>query len=191
MSHRPGDDSNLSVFRSDINKNGDPRTLLSKRHQVIDLIDFTISEKPDFSKDFVEKYEKGFSAKEIGAQYGCSKQKVLAALKRNKVNIRPARAFTTSIASSNKGRRGRKAFYGFCYFEGEITKHPTEFPILQSIYKMWLEGKSIHSINLDLHKRKIKAREGGKWSWAALRNIIERFKLKQIVIHNGGKYELR
>lgn len=90
-----------------------------------------------------------------------------------------------------KGSRGRKPFYGFCYFEGEITKHPTEFPILQNIHKMWLEGKSIHSINLDLHKRKIKAREGGKWSWAAIQNIIKRFESKQIVIHHGGKYELR
>ena len=138
------------------------------------------------SLQFIEKYQKGFSAKEIGAQYGCSKQKVLAALKRNKVNIRPARVFTTGMANRYKGRRGRKPFYGFCYFEGEITKHPTEFPVLQSIHKMWIEGKSIHSINLDLHKRRIKAREGGKWSRAAIRNIVQRFESKEIVIQNGG-----
>lgn len=105
--------------------------------------------------------------------------------------MRPARVFTTSMASRYKGRRGRKPFYGFCYFEGQITKHPTEFPILLSIHKMWQEGKSTHSINLDLHKRRIKAREGGKWSWAAIQNIVQRFESKKIIITKGGEYELR
>lgn len=174
-----------------IGGDGDPTPPISKRQQAIDLIDFPLSEKPDFSKNFVEKYEKGFSVKEISIQYGCSKHKVLATLKRNNVNMRPARVFTTGVASRNKGRRSNKPFYGFCYFEGEIIKHPTEFPILQLIHNLWAEGRSIHSINLDLDKRRAKAREGGKWSWAAIRNIVQRFESKEIVIKKGGKYELR
>ncbi len=52
-------------------------------------------------------------------------------------------------------------------------------------------ARTIHQINQELDKQKIKSREGKKWSWAAIRNIIQRFEQKILIIKNGGKYELR
>ena len=168
---------------------GDPKPPISKLFYPTDFIEFSRKVKSDFSKEFIEKYKKGFSAKEIAREHGCSKQKVLATLKRNKVNIRPSKVFTTLEAMRKKGRRNRKPFYGFCYFEGQIAKHTAEFPVLLIIHNMWQSGKSIHYINLELNKCKFKAREGGKWSWASVRNIVQRFEDKNVLIHKDGKYE--
>ncbi|MBL7555254.1 MAG: hypothetical protein JNM24_05470 [Bdellovibrionaceae bacterium] len=43
----------------------------------------------------------------------------------------------------------------------------------------------------ELDKHKVKSREGKKWSWAAVRNIVQRFEQKILIIKNGGLYELR
>lgn len=185
-----GNDSNLQVINSVIGKLGDPRTLISKHQQPLESIEFVIPEKQDFSKEFVEKYENGFSVAEIAAEYECSKHKVLVALKRHRVNMRPKLAFKTTDSRRYKGKSASKPYYGFCYFEGKLTKHPIEFPVLQSIHRQWQQGKSAHYINLDLNKRRIKSREGREWSWAAIQNILKRFEEKKIVLHKGGRYEL-
>ena len=97
--------------------------------------------------------------------------------------MRPARSVTTRAAVlQQKAKSGARPFYGFCYFEGALTKHPTEFPVLLKIHRLWAEGRSIHQI---------KSREGKKWSWAAIRNIVERFEKEILIISKGGKYELR
>ncbi len=54
-------------------------------------------------------------------------------------------------------------------------KHPEEFPTLQLIHLRWSKGVSAHYIVTEL-KRKIKSRERKEWSWAAINNILKRFK---------------
>lgn len=171
-------------------KLGDPRTSISEHWQPLESIEFVVSEKTDFSKEFVEKYQNGFSVGEIAAEYGCSKHKILIALKRHHVSMRPKVAFKTTEARRYGGKSASKPYYGFCYFEGKLTKHPNEFPVLQLIHRMWQHGKSAHYINLELDKRRFKSREGCQWSWAAIQNIIKRFEEKKIVLHKGGRYEL-
>lgn len=140
----------------------------------------------------IEKYLLGFSARDIAKHFSCSKQKVLRLLKKNKINMRPSGVVTTRTAFlQRKSKNGSKPFYGFCYFEGKLTKHPMEFPVLLIIHRLWVEGRSIHQINLELNKQKIKSREGKIWSWAAIRNIVERFEKKILIIKYSGEYELR
>jgi hypothetical protein len=129
---------------------------------------------------------------DISRHFSCSKQKVLKILKKQKANLRPAKTVTTRVAVlQQKAKSGARPFYGFCYFEGSLTKHPIEFPVLLKIHRLWVEGRSIHQINQELDKQKIKSRNGKKWSWAAVRNIIQRFELKILIIKIGGQYELR
>ena len=62
--------------------------------------------------------------------------------------MRPARNVTTRTAVlQQKAKSGAKPFYGFCHFEGALTKHPIEFPVLLKIHRLWSEGRSIHQIN--------------------------------------------
>ena len=173
-------------------KLGDPSNPISKPLQPLGITRITLSEKTDYSKEIVEKYLSGCSASEIAGLFSCSKHKVLSVLKKHKINIRPPRVVTTRTAVlKQKSTSGAKPFYGFCYFEGALAKHPTEFPVLLKIHRMWTDGLTIHQINQDLDKRKVKSREGKKWSWAAIRNIVQRFEQKILIIKNGGKYELR
>ncbi|MCK6600110.1 MAG: hypothetical protein L6Q37_17230 [Bdellovibrionaceae bacterium] len=173
-------------------KNGDPSNPISKPLQPLGITRITLSEKPDYSKEIVEKYLSGCSASEIGGLFSCSKQKVLAILKKQKINIRPPIVVTTRTAVlKQRSKSGAKPFYGFCYFEGALTKHPIEFPVLLKIHRMWAGGRTIHQINQELDKHKVKSREGKKWSWAAVRNIVQRFEQKILIVKNGGLYELR
>lgn len=160
--------------------------------QPLGITQICISERVDYSKEIVEKYLSGSSASDIAGLYSCSKQKILKILKKSKINMRPARTVTTRTAVlQQKAKSGARPFYGFCYFEGALTKHPTEFPVLLKIHRLWAEERTIHQINQELDKQKIKSREGKKWSWAAIRNIVQRFEQKILIIKNGGKYELR
>jgi len=172
--------------------NGDPSASISKRMQPIGITQICISERVDCSKEIVEKYLSGSSASDIASLYSCSKQKILKILKKSKINMRPARTVTTRTAMlQQKAKSGARPFYGFCYFEGALTKHSTEFPVLLKIHRMWADGRTIHQINQELDKHKIKSREDKKWSWAAIRNIVQRFEQKILIIKNGGQYELR
>lgn len=98
---------------------------------------------------------------------------------------------TRTAVLKQKSKSAAKPFYGFCYFEGALTKHPIEFPVLLRIHRLWADGRTIHQINQELDIKKIKSREGKKWSWAAIRNIVERFSKKVLIISKGGTYELR
>lgn len=158
-----------------------------------EIIELRFLVKPKYSKEIIEKYLDGFSARDIAKHFSCSKQKVLRTLKKNKINMRPSGVVTTRAAFlQRKSKNGSKPFYyGFCYFEGKLTKHPIEFPVLLIIHRLWAEGKSIHQINLDLNKQKIKSREGKIWSWVAIRNIVQRFEKKILIIKDGGEYDLK
>ncbi len=159
---------------------------ISKLHYPIDFIELSTLEKADFSQKFSQKYKKGFSVKEIAEHYGHSKSFILKELKRLKCKMRPKQTLPTLMASVYGGRMGGKPFYGFCYFEGKLTKHPAEFPTLQLIHQQWQKKVSTHYITCELNKRKIKSREGREWSWAAVSGIIKRFENGTLVIKDGS-----
>lgn len=172
-------------------RNGDPALPTSKHWQHLDSIEFIIKAKPDFSMEIAEKYQNGYSVGELAKLYRCSKHKVLKDLKQRGVNTRPQVVFTTLEARRNKCKGGSKPYYGFCYFEGKLTKQPIEFPVLLKIHQLWVQERTVHQINLELNKLKIKSREGKKWSWAAIRNIVNRFKNKIVILKETGEFEIK
>ncbi len=128
------------------------------------------------------------SVADVAKLYGCSKHKILVTLKQQSVHTRPKRAVSTVESARYKGKGSCKPFFGFCYSEGRITKHPIEFPILQVIHQRWGSGVSTHYITLELNKKKVASRIGRKWSWAAVQNIVNRFKSGESTLGEGGGY---
>ncbi|MBL7670297.1 MAG: recombinase family protein [Bdellovibrionaceae bacterium] len=176
-------------------KIGDPCRSLSERIYPIDF-------RPQFfetrnrissedAKIIAEKYQKGCSLRDIAKLLGSSKNRVRSELKKLGLEPSQSNAQATHKRSLKSGKQAALPYYGFCYFEGQIVKDPREFPTLQTIHRLWSRGKSIHQINQELNRAKIPSRKGKAWSWAAIQNIVLRFKNKQIILSKGGKYEFR
>ncbi len=123
-------------------------------------------------------------------QFGWTKSQIRRELYQRGIKPRDRQNLATGVRALKPGKQGSLPYFGFCNFEGRIVKDPREFPVLQVIHRHWSRGKTIHQINLELNKAKILSRTGKQWSWAALRNIVERFAAKKIILLNGGKYEL-
>ncbi len=190
-----GDDSNLSVFRSDINKNGDPFLLISERIYPVDFKQHFFETRNRISQDdakiVAKKYENGSSLRDLANLFRYSKSKIRSTLKRQGLKPRVGIAEATHKRSLKSGKQGTLPYYGFCYFEGQIVKDPREFPILQMIHRLWSQRKSIHQINLELNRAKVLSRKGKTWSWAAIQNIVVRFETKKVILSKEGKYEFR
>jgi hypothetical protein len=149
--------------------------------------------KNDFriSSDLADLYKKGWSLRDIALEVGCSKNKVRSSVLKTGLELRKPHAQVTAKRGKNGGKQGALPFYGFCYFEGEIVRDPREFPILQLIHRCWKKDQTIHMITQELNRARRPSRTGKKWSWAAVQNIIERFKSKKVILKAGGKYEFR
>lgn len=90
-----------------------------------------------------------------------------------------------------KRKTSWKSSYGFCYFEGEIIKHPKEYPVLLKIYQQWKLGINANSIADKLNKKRISSPMNKSWSWNSVKNIIDRFKMNSIVQKDDGSLELK
>lgn len=141
------------------------------------------------ARGIAEKYENGFSLRDLAKLYGYSKTKIRSSLKRQGLKPRAGVTQATHERTLRSGKQCALPYYGFCYFEGQIVKDPREFPILQMIHRYWSKGKSIHQINLELNRAKVLSRKGKTWSWAAIQNIVVRFETKKVILSKGGKYE--
>ena len=179
------------VSGTDLRGNGALRPSINKHFQPIEFLKIPSLEKPDFSREIIENYQKGLSLSEIAKLVGRSRSTVLATLKRNSVNLRPKHGVSTREYLRHKRRSHNRPYYGFCYMDGRLMIHPSEFPTLRLIHRKWQEKRSIHQIACELNRKKIKSREGRQWGWATIRKIVNRFEQKSIIIHHGGEYELR
>ncbi len=170
--------------------NGEPRASLSERLYPIDTKDFSGIKQRRISPEMIALYRKGWSLRDIAREYGFSKNKVNADLRRAGVILRENITEATPHRKSG-GKQAALPYFGFCYFEGKIAPDTREFPTLKLIHRMWKNRKTIHQITLELNRTKIPSRKGREWSWAAVQNIVKRFEQKTVVLHPGGRYEFR
>lgn len=138
-----------------------------------------------------EKYKSGSSLGQIAKLLGYSKCKIRSELRKAKVIIRSSITQETNQRSINSFKQNALPYYGFCYFEGQISKDPKEFPVLMKIHMMWSQGRNAHDITKALNQEKILSRKGKSWSWAAVKNILNRFNEKKIILTKDGNYEFR
>ena len=176
-------------------KIGDPSPALDKRHQLLEFKPYSFISRNRISSEtsilIAEKYKNGSSLGQIAKLLGCSKSKIRTELKKAQVIIRPSVTQETNQRPINSFKQNALPYYGFCYFEGEINKDPREFPVLLKIHLMWSQGRNANDVTKALNQAKILSRKGKLWSWAAVKNILNRFDNKKIILTKDGKYEFR
>lgn len=170
-------------------KIGEPQTPLSERLYPIDTKAFILKESNRISPEIVDLYKKGWSLRDIAREYGCSRHKVYSQVKKAGVKLRENSAQATPNRK-NGVKQNVLPYYGFCYFEGRITPDPREFPALKLIHRLWKDQRTIHQITLELNRVKIPSRQRKQWSWAAVKNIVQRFEQGIVTLHGGSRYKL-
>lgn len=174
---------------------GERSLALDKRFQLLDFKPYSFSHRNRISSEthilIAEKYKSGCSLGQIAKLLGCSKSKVRSALRKADVIIRPSVTQETNLRSLTSFKQSALPYYGFCYFEGQISKDPKEYPVLLKIQLMWSQGRNAHDITKALNQAKLLSRKGKSWSWAAVNNILNRFNEKKIILTKDGKYEFR
>lgn len=174
-----------------IGKNGCPTLPISEFLQPIDFTSFILKDKSIISAEAIELYQKGWSLREIAKELGASKSGIGSILPKAGIKLRDKVSQATNQRGVNSGKQSVQPYFGFCYFEGQITKDPREFPTLRLIHRRWNEKRTIHEIAVELNNAKIPSRSGKQWSWAALKKIINRFETKTLILTNRGSYEFR
>jgi hypothetical protein len=155
-----------------------------------DFISFSYLEKQAAIPEMARLYKKGLSLRDISARLEIPKTVVRSELLRTGISLRASSKDLNSNPKRPKGKLATKPPYGFCYFEGEITKHPKEYPVLQSIHKQWKLGVNANSIAEKLNEKRIPSPMNKEWSWNSVKNIIDRFNAKKIIQSGDGKLEL-
>lgn len=174
-----------------IQKNGCPSLPISELLQPIAFTSFITKDKSRISTEAVELYQKGWSLREIAKELGASKTGIGSILLKAGIKLRDKVSQATNQRGVKSGKQSVQPYFGFCYFEGQITKDPREFPTLRLIHRHWNEKRTIHEIAVELNNAKIPSRTGKQWSWAALKKIINRFETKKLILTNRGYYEFR
>jgi hypothetical protein len=155
-----------------------------------DFISLRINKLRQYDSKVVRLYKMGLSLREIESQEGLPKTTIRSMLIRSKVPLRPMREEVARVSKGNRGKKNWKPPFGFCYFEGRITRHPKEYPILLTIIRRWKSGQSANSIAKWLNGQGIASPMNCSWSWNSVTNIIQRIKTGKL-IQKGERYELR
>lgn len=170
---------------------GDPTFPISERHQAIDFIPFCLPDATRVSSEIAQFYQEGLSLGEVSSQVGLSKTMVRNHLIKLGVELRPKISVPTATGWRKSGKQAVRPFYGFCFHHGKITRDPKEFSVLLLIHEKWKQGVNSNSIATYLNTNKIPSRCNKEWSWNAVKNMVDRFENKKIIIKPGGKYEFR
>lgn len=155
-----------------------------------DFINFSYLEKQAAFPEMARLYRKGLSLRDISARLEIPKTVVRSELLKGGISLRTSAKEQNSKTRKQAGKMATKPPYGFCYFEGQITKHPKEYPVLQKIHKQWKSGINANSIADKLNEKRVPSPMNKEWSWNSVKNIIDRFKMKKIIQSEDGKLEL-
>ena len=155
-----------------------------------DFIEFQFLLKANHFAKTAPLYKQGLSLRQIELRTGIPKSTIRVELVRGGVEMRPTHAEILSQGWRNSGKQNKKPPYGFCYLEGNITRHPKEYAILRLIWGKWKLDQSFNSIATWLNGKRIPSPMAKSWSGNSVKNIINRFKNKT-VIKKGEEYELQ
>lgn len=141
--------------------------------------DFITFERKDFNYQFslfAPLYEKGLSVSSISDQTGYALSTIHNCLKKGGLTLRSS----TKGNLSDKKRQHFKKFgpppYGYCYLDGQLTKDPREYPVLQIISQQWALKKSLVDIAAYLNSKKLKTRSLKIWRPPIILKIVNRLE---------------
>ena len=137
-----------------------------------------------------ELYKQGLSLRDIAKRVDLSKTRVRSLALRAGIPLRAHRNEKGPVKFGIQNKRPVKPPYGFAYFEGQVVKHPKEYPVLLSIISQWNSGRPLNSIATKLNDKRVPSPMCKKWSWNSIANIIQRIKSGQLV-RKGDRYELK
>lgn len=123
-----------------------------------------------------ELYKAGHSLRDIAKQIDISKTKIRGLVLRAGIPLKSMRDEKGRLVLGTRGKRGTKPPYGYWSLEGQLQRHPKEYPVVLEIIESWKAGKSRNAIATLLQKRGIKSPMNRKWSWNTVTNILERLK---------------
>lgn len=155
-----------------------------------DIIHFSYFVKENLFAKIEPLYRQGLSLREIASQTGIAKTTIRKELIHGGVPLRTLTDGKKGSLWRKSGKVCMKPPYGFCYFEGQLTKHPKEYTVLKMIYERWKSGQNANSIADTLNGKKIPSPMNKRWSWNSVINIIDRFK-KGTVALKEGTFELK
>ncbi|OYZ21033.1 MAG: hypothetical protein B7Y39_10135 [Bdellovibrio sp. 28-41-41] len=155
-----------------------------------DFIHLDFSNYYTHTPEVIKLYEKGLSLRDIETRMGISKTRVRGLLLKAGVPLRDSLKERGRATQGTRSKKAAKPPYGFCFSEGQIVRHPKEYPHLLAIIGRWKSGQPLNSIATWLNGKKVRSPMGKEWSWNSIANIIQRIKTGQL-IEKDGYYELR
>jgi len=141
-----------------------------------DFIYLEIRNNDMYLEKVAELYKAGHSLRDIAKQIGLSKTKIRNLVIRAGIPLRTTLDEKRRLVLGTRGKHGTKPPYGYWYLDGQLQKHPKEYPVVLEIIERWKSGQSRNSIATWLNRRGIKSPMNRKWSWNTVTNILERLK---------------
>ncbi|RYZ91109.1 MAG: hypothetical protein EOP06_07165 [Proteobacteria bacterium] len=158
-----------------LNKNGCPTSPMGKSANCIDIIRFSPKQAQGLFEEIGPLYQKGLSISDISEQTGFKRGAVWRELKKHVKDLRAQDPISFDRWRKGHGKTRARPPYGFCYFQGEVIKSPTEYPTLLLIQSLWKRQASISTILDTLSSKKLKSRTGKAWSYNVIKSILRRF----------------
>ena len=141
-----------------------------------DFIHLAIRNNDNYLAQVAELYTQGLSLREITRIIDLSKTKVRDLVLRAGIPLRSMRNEKGQLVLGTRGKRNMKPSYGYWFLNGEVQRHPKEYPLVLEIVERWKSGQSMNSIATWLNRRGIKSPMNKQWSWNSINNIIKRQK---------------
>lgn len=141
-----------------------------------DFIHLEIRNNNKYLEKVAELYRNGHSLRDIAKQIDLSKTKIRDLVLRAGIPLRTMRNEKGQLVLGTRGKRGTRPPYGYWYLDGQLQRHPKEYPVVLEIIERRKAGQSRNSIATLLNRRGIKSPMNRKWSWNTITNILERLK---------------
>jgi hypothetical protein len=143
--------------------------------QPLDTIQFQPKRSISIIDEIRPLYSRGLSVTDISEQTGYGRTAIWKCLKAELNDLRPQGPISFDRWRKGRGKTRARPPYGFCYFQGEVIKSPTEYPTLLLIQSLKKRETSISTILDSLASKKLKSRTGKPWSYNVIKSILRRF----------------
>ena len=141
--------------------------------------------KPSIYELAAPLYQKGLSITEITNETGLKRTAIWEALRNKRDELPPKALVPYERWRKGHKRTGAKPPYGFCFLQGEVVHHPSEYPTLLLIHILWTKGSDIMSILAALSSKRLKSRTGRDWSYGVIKAIVKRIDTDAIVLRSN------